>query len=51
MDDATSGHETRVGQTTNACRIFIKRLKERDDLEGLGVDWKKILKLVLNIQR
>jgi len=32
-----TGHETRVGERRNTCKVLVQRLKERDHLEVLGV--------------
>jgi len=43
-----AGHMVRMGGKENACMSCWGNLKEKHDLEKLGVDGKIILKLVLN---
>ena len=33
---------------SSACRILVGKLKERDRSEDLGLDWRRILKWIIN---
>jgi len=38
-----TGHETRVEERRNTCKVLVRKLKERDHLEVLGVDGRMII--------
>jgi hypothetical protein len=38
-----TGHEIHVGERRNMCKVLVRKLKEKDHLEVLGVDGRMIL--------
>jgi hypothetical protein len=37
------GHMAQIAENRKACRVLVKKLKERDNMEGIGVDGRIIV--------
>lgn len=46
--DETMGHMAQTAENRKAYRVLVKKLKERDNMEGIGVDGRIIVQWILS---